>query len=168
MTDDAIGHLLHNIFATPDGPGPPYTHTFDPSPPDPAEAVAWLREQVKMDHNRWRATLAQVRPVEAGGITVLPGGFEALAQFEDAQDHVADCEAKLAILDEHAAVWDDYRTADGDESDTRECETCEPPGTPDNYPCRTVRFLASAYRHRDGYDRYWGTPSTHTITEDGP
>jgi hypothetical protein len=171
--------FLHNIFAAPSEPGPPYTHTVDLTPPDPAEAVAWLRGQIEIDHNRWRATFAQVRPVDAGGITVLPGGFEALALWEDAQDHVADCEAKLAILDGHHILSRDDRSEDYDEfsvvsiggaNKDHGCVTCHyygQGGVKGHGICWTVRTLASAYRHREGYARYWGEPVTHTITEGG-
>lgn len=73
----------------------------------------------------------------------------------DPQDTIARCEAELAILDEHAAEWEDYRDGDGIERTSLECSTCEPPGTPDNYPCRTVRLLASGYKHRPGYEEAW-------------
>lgn len=61
---------------------------------------------------------------------------------------VADCEAKLLILDEHQPVpvpgmaW-------------RGCGTCKEGGGPAMFPCRTVRLLASGYRHRDGYRKVW-------------
>ena len=71
--------------------------------------------------------------------------------MNDPRDVIARCEAELAIMDEHAPEWIDYRDGDGIERASRECIACEPPGTPDNYPCRTVILLASGYRHWPGY-----------------
>jgi hypothetical protein len=69
----------------------------------------------------------------------------------DPQDTIARCEAELAILDEHRPELIDYRDGDGIERASRECIACEQSGTPDNYPCRTVRLLASGYKYRPGY-----------------
>lgn len=74
----------------------------------------------------------------------------------DPQDTIARCEAELAILVEHAPEWADYVDGDGIGRTNLQCKTCEPPGTPDNYPCRTVRLLLGAYKHRSGYGERWG------------
>jgi Family of unknown function (DUF6221) len=231
MTDDAMGHLLHNIFATPDGPGPPYTHTFDPSPPDPDEAVAWLREQIEgdlaaariigpggYDPQRWDTDPpGQVNCASMGASAAItaalgpdadsscgwvrleswdrcPGDPEdvresavPVALVEDGRrevDHirrhdprnvVADCEAKLAILDEHVSDGGPsypqcIRCADTHRDDC-DCGWLSLGGehwrSAQDFPCRTVRLLAAAYRHQNGYARYWGDPVTHTITEAG-
>jgi hypothetical protein len=81
----------------------------------------------------------------------------------DPQDAVARCEAELAILDEH------YILRNGDMNEAYEqfsiisppfpprdcgCVTCHyaSQGGVNGYGiCRTVKFLASAYRHRPGY-----------------
>jgi len=76
----------------------------------------------------------------------------ALIAANDPQDTIARCEAELAILDEHGPEFTDYIDGDGIERGTWECSMCEPGGTPDNYPCKTVRLLASGYRHRPGYE----------------
>src|SRR6185312_10500678 len=65
-----------------------------------------------------------------------------LMEANDPQDTIARCEAELAIRDEHGPEWADYADGDGIERTSLECKTCEPPGTPDNYPCRTIRLLA--------------------------
>lgn len=194
MTDDAAGHLLHNIFAVPSEPGPPYTHTVDLTPPDPAEAVAWLRGQIEGDkalallaccqgdgvwavrHDGCDEECPDPCPkagqchagycwhctVEGDSICIYDeGGHDgdqaAHIARHDPQDVTAGCEAKLAILDEHG-LYDV-----NDEAYCRICGDC--PQVP--YPCRTVSLLAAGFRHREGYARFWGTPVTHTLTEDG-
>ena len=63
---------------------------------------------------------------------------------------VADCEAKLAILDEHRSFDPASDWLGGF------CATC---GEVDHrrvaWPCRTVRLLGSGYRHRPGYREEW-------------
>lgn len=96
----------------------------------------------------------------------------------DPRNVVARCEAELAILDEHArllhfpaetlAAW---RTAGVPEdriakaSGVASCARCHTPvddAREDEdqclsvaYPCRTVRLLASGYRHKSGYEEAW-------------
>ena len=137
VSEDAMGHLLHNIFAAPTEPGPPYTHTFSPLAPDPAEAVAWLREQIDGDLARARHIL------DKRGAHPDPR--------REMHDAIADCESKLAILDEAADVADQY----GEES------------LHGRIALHFVDLLAGAYRHREGYARFWGDPVTHTLTKDG-
>lgn len=68
----------------------------------------------------------------------------------DPRDTIARCEAELAILDEHAPVsgYAPYGPV---------CVICCDPGGPGeeaavvDHPCRTVRLLASGYRHWPGY-----------------
>jgi hypothetical protein len=197
MTDDAAGHLLHNILNPPSRPGPPYTHTIDLSPPDPAEAVAWLRKQIKDDKVAaeaatpgpwaWEATgekdsswavglvqdeygntlSAQIEPGEGIIIDGVCEGIDgnladaAHITLHNPADVIADCEAKLAILDAcqpDAAM--DAALEDGDIS-TGEYVSTEATGA------HILRLLAAGFRRRDGYSRYWGDPVTHTITEDG-
>ena len=85
----------------------------------------------------------------------------------DPQNVVADCEAKLAILDEH------YILTSNDQNEAYEefsvyrfpshdcdfgCVCCHymAQGAVRNYGyCRTVRHLASGYRHREGYAGHW-------------
>lgn len=64
-------------------------------------------------------------------------------------------EAKRAILGWHHPEWGDYVDGDGIERATHECAECEPPGTPDNWPCRTVRALAAIWRDHPGYRPEW-------------
>jgi len=164
MSDDAAGHLLHNIFAAPAEPGPPYTHTIDLSPPDPAEAVAWLRGEINwsLDYARKNAARRPVNPMRS----------------HEMRDLIAACEAHLALLDGHHILSSNDRSEDYDEfsvvsiggaNKDHGCVTCHyygQGGIKGYGICWTVRYLASAYRHRDGYSRYWGDPVTHTITED--
>jgi Family of unknown function (DUF6221) len=86
----------------------------------------------------------------------------------DPLNTVADCEAKLAILDEHYILFaDDQNEAYEEFSVVRVggadqdhgCVTCHcyGQGAAKGYGyCRTVRALASAYRYRDGYEEHWG------------
>ena len=182
MTDDATGDLLHNILNPPAEPGPPYTHTLDLAPPDPAEAVAWLRKQIGQ-----RRYLAE-RTVEIGNaaewtelssgvlMTIAPdtpqdnwdgvhplgdSSLTRLMEANDPQDTIARCEAELAILD--ACLPDvamDEAVDNGDIS-AEEYASTEAMGAV------IIRLLAAGYRHRGGYARFWGTPVTHTLTEDG-
>lgn len=148
-SDSAAGQMLRSIFGTPAEPGPPYTHTLDLTPPGPAGAVKWLRSEIESDLGRARYIL------DKRGAHPDPR--------REMHDAVADCEAKLAILDEH-------RPEQGrDESDgdlTLICWVCVDDrmyGYP--YPCKTVRLLAAGYRHREGYAGHWGTPPMYTITQ---
>jgi hypothetical protein len=182
VSDDAAGHLLHNIFAAPAEPGPPYTHTLDLSPPDPAEAVAWLREQIAE-----RLYLAQ-RTIEIGNAAkwtelssgvlmtvaadadqdnwdgVHPMGDSSLTRLmeaNDPQDTIARCEAEAAILDECLADASMDTALENGDISTEEYVSGVVTGT------IILRLLAAAYRHRDGYARFWGEPVTHTLTQDG-
>lgn len=117
----------------------------------------------------WRCTTSDVhgtnRPVGAlyggqpaydadgevfGGTTIVvyDEGRPTDEQFahialHDPQDVIADCEAKLAILDECdllLKVGIAYPDEAGPESATR-----------------IVRLMAQGYRHRDGYTQHWGS-----------
>ena len=106
------------------------------------EAVAWLREQVtwSLDYARKNAARRPVNPMRS----------------HEMRDLIADCEAHLALLDEH-----------GDE---HMCFSNSHDGNTWDWwigDCRVMTTLASAYRHREGYDRYWGEMVTHAITEAG-
>lgn len=179
MTPDAAGEMLHNIFAAPAEPGPPYTHTFAPLQPDPAQAVAWLRKQIEQ-----RRYLAQ-RTVELGNAVhwtelssgvlmtiaadapqdnwdgVHPMGDSSLTRLmeaNDPQDTIARCQAELAMLDICQRVIGE------DEGHEYYSD-----GWSGLAVARiAIRFLAAAYRHHDGYAQFWGGPApTHTITEAG-
>jgi Family of unknown function (DUF6221) len=138
----------------------------------------WRRETVFYVNG----TLAPVGPLYAGEmcrdedggilggeyIVVYDEGAPSDAQFEhiaanDPRDTSARCEAELAILDEHAsdgdARWPEcIRCAD---THPANCDCGWEAGGGEHrraahaYPCRTVRLLASSYRHRDGYKEEW-------------
>lgn len=198
MTDDATGHLLHNIFAAPAEPGPPYTHTFSPLSPDPAEAVAWLRAQIESDKaageaatpgpwaweatgekdSSWAVGLVQDEAgntlsgqIEPGEGIIIDGVGEGIdGNLADAAhialhnpaEAVADCEAKLAILDLYARI-----NEDDERSHEAFLRNGEFSGLAHDTARQFVSLLAAGYRHRGGYARFWGTPVTHTLTEDG-
>jgi hypothetical protein len=63
--------------------------------------------------------------------------------------------AKRAILARHRPWWDDYVDGDGIERATRECRECRPPGTPDNWPCYTIKVLAAVFSDHPGYRDEW-------------
>jgi Family of unknown function (DUF6221) len=94
----------------------------------------------------------------------------------DPRNAAADCEAKLAILDEHALTWPggkpEYVVLDDVAVDSHggrhnvtvrgpaiapyECKTC---GYEYGGPCRTVRLLLGAYKHREGFGEKWLSPA---------
>ena len=89
----------------------------------------------------------------------------------DPRNVVADCEAKLAILDEHYILTSGDRNPDYEEFSVvpwgakggagdrgSGCVTCHyygMGGVKGYGVCRTVRSLASAYKHRPGYREVW-------------
>jgi hypothetical protein len=149
-----MGGFLHNALALPSEPGLPYTHLFSPRDPEPGPgAVEWLRTEIAGDLARAQYLLDKL------------GGRRA--SRHEMHDAIADCEFKLALLDLHHPVTEDYLDGDGQDRSSSECDECDPAGSADNWPCRTIRLLAGAYHERDGYGRLWGPPVTHTITEAG-
>jgi hypothetical protein len=110
------------------------------------ELAAWLRLVLVLERDRWCGLEAAYAPnVEREG--------EVL--WRQAQEQADRCKAELAILEQHRPEFIDYRDGDGIERSSRECIECEPSGTPDNWPCPTVRLLASGYKHRPGYREEW-------------
>jgi hypothetical protein len=92
-------------------------------------------------------------------IVVYDEGRPSDVQFDhiaanDPQDTIARCEAELAILDDHAPL-------SGYDPHGPVCVICCEPGgfgcedAVVRHPCRTVRLLASGYRHRKGYRPEW-------------
>ena len=76
------------------------------------------------------------------------------------QDTIARCEAD----------WPSLTPASRRRNRTRQLDNGEslPRTTPhEAMGAVIVRLLAAGYRHRGGYARFWGTPVTHTLTEDG-
>jgi hypothetical protein len=100
----------------------------------------------------------------------------------DPRNVVADCEAKLAILDEHYILrssdtneaYEEFsvvpwgvKGGSGDQDSG--CVTCHyygMGGVKGYGICRTVRLLLAAYKHRSGYDERWG--ATPAGTGSGP
>ena len=101
---------------------------------------------------------------------VYPLGDSSLARLmeaNDPQDTIARCEAELAILDEHFILTNENRIeayeefsvvpwgAKGGAGDQGSgCVTCHyygMGGVKGYGICRTVRLLASGYKHRPGY-----------------
>ena len=110
-----------------------------------------------------RGSSALIRD-EHGGVVVYDEGSPvdeeaAHMVLHDPRNVVADCDAKLAILDNHRWInWDhEHYSGTG-------CITCDyrgyghverfAPRGP--VPCLTVRYLLAAYKHRSGYDEKWG------------
>jgi len=103
--------------------------------PNADAAMAWLRQQIEDD--KAAAKVATAGPWHENGMAIR-GGPRSYAP----QDVIADCDAKLAILEEHP-----------ESNEGAGCGGCQ--HWP--WPCPTLRLLASAYRHRDGYAGHWGT-----------
>jgi hypothetical protein len=187
MTDDTAGRMLHNILSPASQPGPPYVHTLAATVPDPDEAVAWLRRQIEADkataldacdrdgrQGIWLlrdhpSDSVMVREGNGGSPVVYDEGAPSDAEAahiarHDPRDKIADCEAKLVILDLHRSA---HLTFSG--SASFGCVVCHVGANGEDYNdgfCETMIALASAYQYRDGYTTYWGIPPTHTITEE--
>jgi hypothetical protein len=110
-----------------------------------------------------------------------PGSVAALAEIgrrefdhivrHDPRSVVADCEAKLAILDEHYILWaagsgvsnpeqyDEFSVVPvGGANKDHGCVRCHyygMGGVKGYGYCRTVKILASGYRFRPGYREEW-------------
>jgi hypothetical protein len=97
----------------------------------------WLRRQVEADLERERAREAKLRP-----------GVPAEGEFWwlQAAEYVADCEAKLALLDAYAEAEAgpyDYRTGRASQAEGL---------------WHALAILAGGYRHRDGWREHWSMP----------
>jgi Family of unknown function (DUF6221) len=138
-----------------------------------ADAVAWLREQVTDRLEKARSATAgpwvvNAQTLSGFRVTAPDGSFIAASvrmwsdgspdaaqiALNDPPDTIDRCEAELAILDEHPPHPG---------TDPPRCETCldsrllSPEYWEANpWPCKTVRLVASAYRHRLGYAEHWG------------
>lgn len=88
---------------------------------------------------------------QAARLQYRPEAFvRARLDEAEAEAHriIADCEADLAILDDHQQGWT------GLKRDIRVCLACDARHG-DRWPCRTVRSIAARYRHRPGYLPEW-------------
>ena len=147
-------------------------------------AVAWLRQVIEGDKGEAQLAVSAENIIAAwveptSGVLQTGMGTEAdcwdgtwalgdsrLARFiarHDPQDVIADCEAKLATLDEHTP---DYLSMYGSPGPPQ-CKTCitdrsgyEEHWEGDPWPCLTLRLLARTYRHREGYADHWGVLAT--------
>jgi hypothetical protein len=131
------------------------------------EMTAWLRAQVEADKAaaglaaREGSVWTEDDPLRRTGAISSLGGpvvydegapdeHQAEHRVGDPRDAIADCDAKLAILDEHgpfdpASEWlSAFCRRCGDLDSNRVA-----------VPCRTVRLLASGYRHRAGWQEGW-------------
>lgn len=107
------------------------------------ELITWLRGMLEEDERSARAWADEGITEGRGGAPLYLGALFLLA----------DIEAKRAILDLHRPA---DTMGDGNSID---CVECSLTGRP-NYPCRTVRLLASAYCDRPGYRQEWGVGGT--------
>jgi len=69
--------------------------------------------------------------------------------------------AKRAIVAEHRDTWNDYADGDGIERTSHECRTCEPSGSPDDWPCPTIKAVAAVWSDHPDYKAEW-SPETRT------
>lgn len=63
--------------------------------------------------------------------------------------------AKRAIVHMHGSEQVDYINGDGDSRDSVDCKTCDPGGSPNLWPCDTLKYLAAAYADHPDYDQSW-------------
>lgn len=97
---------------------------------------------------------------DTDAVVVYDEGSPTDAEFDhiaacDPAHRLADIALKRAILALHHPVWNDYVDGDGMERGSYECAECEPTGTPDNWPCKTVRQLAAEFAGQPGYREEW-------------
>jgi hypothetical protein len=97
------------------------------------DLTAWLRRMTETDLGEWREREAHFLAVRER---------EGDYHYFEALERVAQLEAELAILGEHAS---------NDFEKYPECARC----AVEAFPCRTVRHLGSGYRHRPGYREEW-------------
>lgn len=122
-----------------------------------AEMNGWMHRQILDDRNLAEATIKRYFPSVAIAEVARSGhragrvlhGGDALG----ALDRLADCEAKLLILEEHEGV---------EASGLWACRTCltRRDDYPEEWervpwPCKTYRLIAHGLRHRDGFDPAW-------------
>lgn len=114
------------------------------------ELPAWLRELLERDLAKARGDAERLQPSAREGLIFAP--------LRDAENRIADCEAKLAILDEHGP---DYLSKYGSPGPPL-CQRCitaregyEELWEADPWPCRTVRLLGAGYRYWRGYLPEW-------------
>ena len=137
-------------------------HGREPVPPNPA--YIW-HDGGGQD---WYLTADElIRQLAVAGVLVAgepPGDLIPFMAARDGRDVADRCVAERLILDEHAAVPDHGRFSDDEECGAdcgcsgrdRVCRSCRTyAGDPVPAPCRTVRLLGSAYRHRPGFDPSW-------------
>jgi hypothetical protein len=134
---------------------------------DPVEMIAWLREQIEGDKaaagtatpGPWAPDKPWLADVVVSGLLgpvadcAVGTGYRAQS-LEDARhiarhdpnEVIADCDAKLALLESHY----DYRGV---------CPRCfdweNKPVQRERFPCEVIRLLAQGYQHRDGYRDEW-------------
>lgn len=115
--------------------------------------MGWLREHIEGDKKRAEGMEHRTNPEDPyyscpGSRTEplgdLEWGEDACDCFlaERKAEALAKADAALAILDEHAEGWQI-----GDP--LRDCQW-------EVWPCKTLRLVASGYRHRPGYAEHWG------------
>ena len=135
------------------------------------EALAWLRAQINARTGVARQAIARgaipawrelIGGVPADGPWPLAyAALTGLVEANGPQDTLARCETELAILDEHRlSLGLRHPLTD---SRVAICAACRVPemlrgewrGVETLYPCKTVRLLASGYRHREGWAEHW-------------
>jgi len=144
------------------------TLIIDPDADDPAfrrreywtALVCWEKENHEPEDARVRETDMPV--------AIVNNGRRELDHIRrhDPRDVVADCEAKLAILDEHERAVSAAR-ARKDAYTTWALGERLPPRPvavgPESKPIAgleiAIRHVASGYRHRQGYAEHWAQPA---------
>ena len=91
---------------------------------DPSTILTGIRERYTRTH----------APITGNSVTTL---------FASASDIPLLLAAVEKVLELHKPVWESYVDGDGIERGSYECAECEPPGTPDNWPCNTYRAITA-------------------------
>jgi hypothetical protein len=120
--------------------------------------LTWLGEQLDADeriaqriieNGKSRGGLRQWLKLE---VRTEDGDTTTIQQLKvyEPEASLADITAKRAILDQHR-----FYLAGGQREQM--CQTCGGEGVMSavSWPCNTVRLLATAYAHRDGFDPAW-------------
>jgi hypothetical protein len=149
---------------------------------DKAHAEKDLRVAQRATPGKWRALYGVNLPyskieIEANGAEIatftadrheadvlLVARMKPPTVIRRAQDRIADCDAKLEIIDEHQPEDGCCRTCTIEDREVDwdgETETVHWVHRPVAWPCRTVLLIVRGYRHRDGHNDQWIETQPH-------
>ena len=144
------------------------------------DLVAFLAARLDEDEAAARAAMGasdgiwgirgNISPRAASTVVTARGEFETGSPdealhigFHDPARVLREVEAKRRITALHHPVFEDYVDGDGIERGSYQCAEDEPPGSPDYWPCRTIRAIAAIYSDHPDYRQEWseGTLGAH-------